>query len=338
MTRAWTFLSVPDDRQYGGNRGYLDDPAGLYRYDSFVANCLRVRAGDLIFIRNRHAVAGMARIQSISEASGTKDRFRCPVCNSSNIKERVTKLPKWRCGTGHLFDDPVPETVPVTLYEARYAETFVSLGNQISAEQIRSAAPRPNDQLAIEEVDPSHVARAIVAAGAAAESLLAYYLQALCPDPDRAPLSEPDTPDSTGSYQPGFADQRDRILRSIAVRKGQAKFRKGLIRQYGASCMLSGCALTDIVDAAHIWPYRGADDNNPENGLLLRSDLHTLFDLDLLGIEPHGLQIMLHPSVAAAGYATFSGRQLTCAGTFRPSLAALQLRWAAYLARRDAAV
>ena len=38
--------------------------------------------------------------------------------------------------------------------------------------------------------------------------------------------------------------------------------------------------------------------NRTDNGLLLRTDIHTLFDLDLIGIEPERLQLKLHPALA----------------------------------------
>jgi hypothetical protein len=33
-----------------------------------------------------------------------------------------------------------------------------------------------------------------------------------------------------------------------------------------------------VLEAAHITPYRGAATNTPSNGLLLRADVHTVFD------------------------------------------------------------
>ena len=39
-----------------------------------------------------------------------------------------------------------------------------------------------------------------------------------------------------------------------------------------------------VLEAAHILPYRGEHTHRVDNGLLLRSDLHTLFDLGLLWI------------------------------------------------------
>lgn len=91
--------------------------------------------------------------------------------------------------------------------------------------------------------------------------------------------------------------------------------------------MISGCTLFDIVEAAHISPFRGDNDNHPDNGLLLRTDLHTLFDLDLIGIEPTKLRIHLHPSIVAHGYKEFEGSVLRCHSAGRPSEAALERRW-----------
>jgi len=52
-----------------------------------------------------------------------------------------------------------------------------------------------------------------------------------------------------------------------------------------------------VLEAAHIKPYRGKTDSHLENGLLLRADLHTLFDLNLIGVEPDTLTVRVHPWV-----------------------------------------
>ncbi len=78
--------------------------------------------------------------------------------------------------------------------------------------------------------------------------------------------------------------------------------------------------------------YRGENDNNAENGLLLRSDIHTLFDLDLLGIEPESLRVELHPDLAEE-YGRFADVTLPCAGHQRPSREALRLRYERYYQR-----
>ena len=49
---------------------------------------------------------------------------------------------------------------------------------------------------------------------------------------------------------------------------------------------ISGCQVTDVRKLLNVKPYLGDNDNNWQNGLLLRADLHTLFDLLLIGINP----------------------------------------------------
>jgi len=90
----------------------------------------------------------------------------------------------------------------------------------------------------------------------------------------------------------------------------------------------------DVVEAAHIKPYRGIPDNHPANGLLLRADLHTLFDLNLLGIEPGTLVVRIHPSAQAEGYGGFDGVKLKC-GEAQPSEVALEHRWKAYQSKQE---
>jgi hypothetical protein len=63
-----------------------------------------------------------------------------------------------------------------------------------------------------------------------------------------------------------------------------------------------------------------------ENGLLLRADLHTLYDLNLLGIQPETLTVQFHPRACAAGYSKFDGQSLLVRCK-TPSLPALTRRW-----------
>ena len=129
------------------------------------------------------------------------------------------------------------------------------------------------------------------------------------------------------SYIPTGDDMRERIARQLAARRGQPEFRGKAIVRYGPQCLVSGCTLLEIVEAAHIMPYRSQNDNHPENALLLRSDLHTMFNLDLLGIHPERLTVKLHPHAVAAGYALFDGVRLACHDGSRPSQQALSIRW-----------
>lgn len=80
-----------------------------------------------------------------------------------------------------------------------------------------------------------------------------------------------------------IADERRTIARAINNRRGQAKFRQDLIEAYG-QCLVTGCTYEPILEAAHIYPYSEGGNFSIENGLLLRADIHTLFDLGLIAI------------------------------------------------------
>jgi hypothetical protein len=142
------------------------------------------------------------------------------------------------------------------------------------------------------------------------------------------PAQEADQGEASGStpYIPEAVDRRRVVERQIRERRGQQDFRNALRKRYGGRCLVTGCKALAVLEAAHIKPYQGEGDNHPDNGLLLRADIHTLFDLDLLGVEPDGLQVELHPSVASE-YARFAGRTLGCKPTQRPSKEALALRY-----------
>src|SRR5690606_14516906 len=94
------------------------------------------------------------------------------------------------------------------------------------------------------------------------------------------------------AYLHSEIDDRESVFRSIKARRGQQKFRESLCKRYNNTCVVTGCKILDILEAAHIMPYRGKKDNHPSNGLLLRADIHTLFDLDLIGIDPKSLLVV----------------------------------------------
>ena len=83
------------------------------------------------------------------------------------------------------------------------------------------------------------------------------------------------------------------IAQSIALRSGQSGFRENLLSIHGRKCCISGCSISQILEAAHIVPFNGESTNNVENGLVLRSDLHTLFDCGLVRINPETYTVVL---------------------------------------------
>jgi hypothetical protein len=120
-------------------------------------------------------------------------------------------------------------------------------------------------------------------------------------------------------------DARDKVLRSIAQRRGQSKFRHKLIKAYDGKCAISQTAVEAVLEAAHITPYLGEQTNHITNGILLRTDLHTLFDLNLLKIDPNNMKVRVSPSLQASPYWVYNGRKVSLPKTpqDRPSPLAL---------------
>jgi hypothetical protein len=127
----------------------------------------------------------------------------------------------------------------------------------------------------------------------------------------------------------GQDDARARVLREVVRRQGQQKFRQSLIAAYGGCCAITRCPVTALLEAAHITPYLGPDTNSITNGLLLRADLHTLWDLSLLAVDPDTQTVWVSAKVNDPTYQMLSGALLAQPAhpSQQPSASALQQQW-----------
>lgn len=114
-----------------------------------------------------------------------------------------------------------------------------------------------------------------------------------------------------GAFSPdSVEDQRKRVYASIVRRQGQAKFRSALLEAYEGRCAMTGWGVVDVLEAAHIYPYLGKDTNVVPNGLLLRADVHTLFDLQLISVDADTMEICIAPQLRETGYGVRHGAPL----------------------------
>jgi len=72
----------------------------------------------------------------------------------------------------------------------------------------------------------------------------------------------------------------------VLPRLGQGAFRVIVSDTYQRECALSSSHILPILDAAHIKPYANGGTHSPVNGILLRQDIHTLFDKGYITITP----------------------------------------------------
>ena len=72
----------------------------------------------------------------------------------------------------------------------------------------------------------------------------------------------------------------------VAPRLGQGAFRFAVTDAYGRSCAVTTEHSLPVLEAAHIRPYSDNGPHSVANGLLLRTDIHRLFDMGYVTISP----------------------------------------------------
>lgn len=116
-------------------------------------------------------------------------------------------------------------------------------------------------------------------------------------------------------------DERTIKVAEMVQRSGQQSFRNKLIRAYHGACAMSSCDVLPALQAAHISAYRGPKSQFTSNGLLLRADLHLLYDAHLISVRPDSMKIEIADSIGDSAYVDLAGKQITipCAEEDRPS-------------------
>jgi putative restriction endonuclease len=72
----------------------------------------------------------------------------------------------------------------------------------------------------------------------------------------------------------------------VLPRLGQGSFRVLVTDAYSRRCAVTGERVLPVLEAAHIKPYAQGGEHRVDNGLLMRSDLHTLFDRGYVTVTP----------------------------------------------------
>ena len=70
------------------------------------------------------------------------------------------------------------------------------------------------------------------------------------------------------------------------ARLGQGAFRTMITEEYRRRCCITGESTLPVLEAAHIRPVAQNGENKLVNGLLLRADMHILYDQGLIGVTP----------------------------------------------------
>jgi len=285
--RAWLLLAAGDSRQHAGNDGYLDHPDAFYSWDSTVPNHAAIREGDLVAIWDKHVLLGVSVIDSIETERTEKNVMKCLNCRRATIKRRKELLPRFRCyGCSSEFDSPLTASVSVTQYRARYDAEWVDLTATLRAPEIRPLCVAPKSQLSLRPIVWSSLTSAL-----------------------RARVTER-VHEQIPSGDVSFAREGHREVRTRA-RIGQSDFREGLLGRFGDNCALTGPTPPAALEAAHLYSYADIGKHHSHGGLLLRRDVHRLFDRGDLAIHPEELSIDADPSIRSyRNYLPLHGRRI----------------------------
>lgn len=123
-----------------------------------------------------------------------------------------------------------------------------------------------------------------------------------------------------------------KTLVAVQQRRAQDVFRDSLMDAYAGRCCISRYEVPEALQAAHILAYSGRSSQIPENGLLLRADLHLLFDRHMFGIDPSTMVVKVSSKLTRTPYAGIDGvAVLSAADSARaPDPKRLAVHWAVF--------
>lgn len=261
-------MTVGENRQHGGNTGYDDQVDVYYTWDSTVPNHATIRAGDRVALWDKERLLGASVVEEITRVTKDKQLLKCPACRMAGIKARKNKAPLYKCyKCGTEFDVPQSQHVTVTEYRSRHDAAWTSLDSLISGSDLRALCVSPRSQLSMRPLRWEDFRSALVATGA---------LTGL----ERVDRRTPD-----------FFFPQGHHLEIVRVRRGQRQFREHLLASQGESCAFTGETPARVLEAGHLYSYAQLGVHHEHGGLLLRRDVHRLFDDGWLAVDPSTLRV-----------------------------------------------
>ena len=305
--RAWVFVMKSDaERSWAANRGY-DDSAGIYySYDSNVGNSRQVSVGDLIVVREDDHVAGWGFIEFIEVTENSpKEIVRCPQCRKTNFSRRKTITPANRCSScGFEFEDHeafISQEL-VTAFRAYYANTWTEAARPVFRTELETIIKTRDTFNAIRPIDR--------------DKLIPFLDTISGRDVDLVvDIGEQEVAVILGGH----------VEATVRRRRGQREFRFKLMEKFGEICAFSGEQPPQVLEAAHINSFAQTGEHHLNGGLLLRRDIHALFDANLMTVNPKSWQIEIAPRLHQfETYRPLDGGILHIPASERPSTLLLE--------------
>jgi len=262
--KAWLMLAK-HSRQHGGNLGYDDVVNEYYSWDDTVANHSGPQLKDKIILWDGLSLLGASTIMEIGKSAGLKTRQRCPFCKTTRIKSRKQLLPKYRCHKCRSeFEEPLNEQIQVNKYRSEHRDFWYDMQGLLSGEQLRDLCFQPKSQQSIRPLRWD------------------TFLASIDSEYGR----------NLGHIDSHLLQSGFKLIKTRA-RVGQGAFRQKMREKFSDICALSGSNHHAALDAAHLYSYAESGKHDLSGGLLLRKDLHRLFDLGMIAIDTNNNSIVL---------------------------------------------
>lgn len=199
-------------------------------------------------------------------------------------------------------------------YSSRPVRLILNLGNNRSEEQLADATSTVSERELDSEFWYVHTLKE-------GDALLVRGEPAIVLETGIQPVVlPPESPGADDKWREG----------QIRVRQGQSDFRTKLLEAYERRCAVTGTHLEPLLEAAHIVPHAQGTDYRTSNGLLLRADIHNLYDLHHLSIDERGA-IHLSRLAMQTEYRKYQGQTIRFPSTSQQpsptSLASRHLRF-----------
>jgi hypothetical protein len=218
-----------------------------------------------------------------------KQISRCPQCQTTNIAARKTKSPRFRCDDCHSeFEDPIVTHSDVTNYRTDHEQAWADLTGVLDGPTLRGLTGY--SQNSIRRIDWNRFAPAIEAA--AGPNALAPVTIA------HAQVIAGGHTSSVGKCANRSADFPCRTNEKVRIQ----------LRIHGASSCRGARSVPSL-------QLRGVGRHDFEGGLLLRRDLHRLFDQGFLAVASDGVIDVAESLKPCALYSALHGQRLNVATT-----------------------
>ncbi|WP_236578772.1 HNH endonuclease [Streptomyces tendae] len=284
---AWLVLAKAGSKRI--SEGYDDSPATHYSWDSTVPNHATLKVGDVIALWDGVELLGLSVIEVIAVGQAEKETPYCLKCGKADVAERKKKLPRfvcWNQDCKHEADQAGWKTKQVTTYRSQHEAGWVDARGTLTAPELRALCVRQASQNSLRELRWDDFHHALTHGGVP------------------LPLRVVDTARQVIAGGHGKA--------TIRVRRGQPAFRKHLLQVFGEVCAFTGPAPVQALEAAHLYSYAANGKHHKGGGLLLRRDLHRLFDLGLIAVNPKTKTLHLADELKQyPDYAKLDGAPLT---------------------------